>query len=116
MGTPLNSARFSGPGNYITQTITGTVATVLPADASRKYLRIQANYNGTQYGPLAITFDGSVPSATNGLLLWNTTATGIEYGNDISAIEFGTSFVPTGAIRILNLSPGNPASVFVIWA
>jgi hypothetical protein len=117
MGTPYNSGRFSGPGNYITTSAGVTAAEVLPANASRKYLRIQPNFSGLDAFSLYITFDGSTPSASNGLLLeWGIAAgaySGPSYGN-LTFIEFGTSFVPTGSVKMICTNGTVP--IHIIWA
>jgi hypothetical protein len=114
MGTPYNSGRFSGPGNYITTTVAGSVVEVLVANTSRRYLRIQPNYSGTDVYSLYVTFDGSTPSATNGMLLeWGITSYAISYGASVF-VEFGTSFIPTGSIKMICTNGTVP--VHIIWA
>jgi len=84
------------------------VATLLPANASRRYLRIQLDYPSNGEGPIFITFDGSVPSLTNGIVLYPATG--------VSVIEFGNSFVPTGDVKAINLNGGVTGTINIIWA
>lgn len=104
MGTPYNSAPFSGPGNSVNFAQLSSATTILPANASRKFLRICVTAVGTPT-PAYFTIDGTVPSSTNGFVLTNSTA-GMP-----SVIEFGPSFVPTGEIKAFG---GN--GINVIWA
>lgn len=112
MGTPLNPARFSGPGNFVNVTLTsiGQVFTLLPANPSRKYLRIELNNPSNNEGPVYITFDGSTPSATNGIAMYSGTL------NTAAPVEFGTSFVPTGEVKAVAASTTVPAYISIIWA
>lgn len=80
-----------------------TATTLLPANPSRKYLRISP----TSVTPTAlyVTFDGTTPSATNGVMIVVGTG-GIQ-----SLLEFGHSWVPTGEIKAIG-----GAGINVIWA
>ena len=84
-------------------TALAAVTTLLPANPSRKYLRISPT--STTATPLYVTFDGTTPSATNGVMIVAGTG-GIQ-----SLLEFGPSWVPIGEIKAIG-----GAGINVIWA
>ena len=70
-----------------------TATVLLPANPSRKYLRISPTT--VTATPLYVTFDGSTPSASNGVMIVVGTG-GIQ-----SLLEFGHLWVPTGQIKAI---------------